>query len=98
MRRVLLVCLPGDPDDNTFGVAARALRDAGHEIVHGGTIGAADQISAVAFQEDVDVVLLIGGAEAEALAGELPAGEEDPVVRVVRPGVLRADVAAAVPD
>ena len=96
MQRVLLVCLPSDPDDQTFGVAARALRDAGHEIVHGGAIGSAGQIAAVAFQEDVDVVLLIGGEEADGVAAELVGSDEDPQVRVVRPGVSRVDVAAAV--
>jgi len=94
MVRVLLVCAPADADDQTFGVAARALRDAGHEVVHGGSIGSAGQISAVASQEDVDVVLLIGGDEADVLTAELADTGDGPAVRVVRPGASRSDVAA----
>ena len=95
MPRVLLVCIPADAEAPAFGSAVRALRDAGHEVVHGGALGSADLIATVASQEDVDVVVLIGDAEADGIAAELPAGDDEPAVRVVRPGGPRDDVLAA---
>ncbi len=95
MQRVLLVSVPSDAEPHACGVAARVLRDAGHEVVHGGSIAAAGAISAVASQEDVGLVLLIGDAEADVLAEELR-GDGDPEIRVVRPDRVPGDILASV--
>lgn len=95
MQRVLLVQVPGEGDPDGFSAAARALRDAGHEVVHGGETDSPEQVSAVARQEDVDLVLLIGGDGAGVLAEALGHGEDDPRIAVVNPSSARADALAA---
>lgn len=53
----VLVAKPGlDGHDRGIKVIARALRDAGMEVVYTGLHQTADQIVAAAVQEDVDVV------------------------------------------
>lgn len=97
MQRVLLVPLAWTPDDMTFGATARVLRDAGHEVVHGGAIGTPEQVAAVALQEDVDVVLLLGGDDADALADRVRQSVPDDLpVSVARPGTSREEVERAV--
>lgn len=95
MQRVLLVQVPGDSDSDAFSTAARALRDAGHEVVHGGEMSSPDLVSAVAWQEDVDLVLLVGGGEAGVLAEALQNDGDGPGIAVVNPSSARADALAA---
>ncbi len=54
--RVLLAKLGLDGHDRGVKVIARALRDAGMEVVYLGMRVSADQVAAAAAQEDVDVV------------------------------------------
>lgn len=54
--RVLLAKLGLDGHDRGIKVIARALRDAGMEVVYLGMRVTADQVAAAAAQEDVDVV------------------------------------------
>ena len=54
--RVLLAKLGLDGHDRGVKVIARALRDAGMEVVYLGMRVTADQVAAAAAQEDVDVV------------------------------------------
>ncbi len=54
--RVLLAKLGLDGHDRGVKVIARALRDAGMEVVYLGMRVTADQVAAAAVQEDVDVV------------------------------------------
>lgn len=95
MQRVLLVQVPGEGDPDGFSAAARALRDAGHEVVHGGETDSPGQVSAVAWQEDVDLVLLIGRDGAGVLAEALQNDDDGPGIAVVNPGSARADALAA---
>ncbi len=55
---------PGSAD-SVVTAAGRALRDAGHEVVHVGTQQAADQVAGTAIQEDADVVALWVGDRAD---------------------------------
>ena len=54
--RILLAKLGLDGHDRGVKVIARALRDAGMEVVYLGMRVTADQVAAAAAQEDVDVV------------------------------------------
>ena len=54
--RILLAKLGLDGHDRGVKVIARALRDAGMEVVYLGMRVTADQVAAAAVQEDVDVV------------------------------------------
>ena len=54
--RVLLAKLGLDGHDRGVKVIARALRDAGMEVIYLGMRVTADQVAAAAAQEDVDVV------------------------------------------
>ena len=56
MRRIL-IAKPGlDGHDRGAKVIARALRDAGHEVIYSGLHQTPSQIAATAIQEDVDAV------------------------------------------
>lgn len=56
MRRIL-IAKPGlDGHDRGAKVIARALRDAGHEVIYSGLHQTPAQIAATAVQEDVDAV------------------------------------------
>jgi methylmalonyl-CoA mutase, C-terminal domain len=56
-RARILVAKPGlDGHDRGIKVVARALRDAGMEVIYTGLHQAPDQIAAAAIQEDVDAV------------------------------------------
>jgi methylmalonyl-CoA mutase C-terminal domain/subunit len=53
----VLICKPGlDGHDRGAKVVARALRDAGMEVIYSGLRQTPQQIAAAAVQEDVDVV------------------------------------------
>ena len=57
MNRRILVAKPGlDGHDRGAKVVARALRDAGFEVVYTGLRQTPEQIAAAAIQEDVDAV------------------------------------------
>lgn len=47
---------PDRPDDRSAGIAARVLRDAGHEVVYTGQRQAPEQTVASAIQEDADLI------------------------------------------
>jgi methylmalonyl-CoA mutase C-terminal domain/subunit len=57
MPRRILIAKPGlDGHDRGAKVIARALRDAGHEVIYSGLHQTPDQIAETAVQEDVDAV------------------------------------------
>lgn len=91
MLRVLVVVSSDLIDDPSWGAVSRVLRDAGHEVVHAGSLSTPEQIAAAAIQEDVDVVALVAAAEGvedarlrDVLAS---AGVPDIGICVVTPGV-----------
>ena len=56
MRRIL-IAKPGlDGHDRGAKIVARALRDAGHEVIYSGLHQSTEQIVSTALQEDVDAV------------------------------------------
>jgi methylmalonyl-CoA mutase C-terminal domain/subunit len=95
----ILVAKPGlDGHDRGAKIVARALRDAGFEVVYTGIRQRVEAIVATAVHEDVDLVGLsiLSGAHlaltARTVAGLRAAGADD--VRVVVGGTIpRADVA-----
>lgn len=58
MPRLLAVVPTGD--DPVSAAVLRALRDAGHEVVHAGGLARAETVAATAVQEDVELVLVMG--------------------------------------
>ena len=58
------------PTGTSSGAVARALRDAGHEVVYAGPGQSLEQLVASALQEDADLIGLVT-AEGEALVGVL---------------------------
>jgi methylmalonyl-CoA mutase C-terminal domain/subunit len=53
----VLLCKPGlDGHDRGVKIVARALRDAGMEVIYGGVRQTIPEITAIAVQEDVDVI------------------------------------------
>lgn len=83
MLRVLVVVDPALTDQPVAGAVPRALRDAGHEVVHAGGTVAPDQVAATAVQEDVHVVVLLdavaGGQTRDLVAGVLVDGGVDDI-------------------
>lgn len=62
---------PGDEPGEVVRLA-RALRDAGHEVIHAGPQEAVESLAAAAVQEDADVVaLLLGAGDAGDAMGRL---------------------------
>lgn len=97
MLRVLLVPLGWTPEDSTSGRTARVLRDAGHEVVHGGSVSSAAQIAACALQEDVDLVLLLADDASRGLVNEISGLlPEELTVALSVPDASRAEVLDAV--
>ena len=100
MLRVLVVVSPDLLDDPAWGAVPRVLRDAGHEVVHAGSLSTPEQIAAVAVQEDVDVIALVEGVEdgqidrqiKEVLASE---GVPEIGICVVAPGVSALEAVEA---
>ena len=96
----VLVAKPGlDGHDRGAKVVARALRDAGMEVIYTGIRQTAEMIVGAAIQEDVDVVGLsiLSGAHKELLPpiveGLKQKGKSDALV--LAGGVLRAGDARA---
>jgi methylmalonyl-CoA mutase C-terminal domain/subunit len=58
----VVVAWPGAPDRGAE-VVARALRDAGMEVVYAGPDQTPEELAATAVQEDVDAVVLAGAPE-----------------------------------
>ncbi len=84
MPKRILIAKPGlDGHDRGAKVVARALRDAGFEVIYTGLRQTPEQIAAAAVQEDVDAVGLssLSGAHRELF-----------------PAVVRALAAAGAPD
>ncbi len=74
----VLIAKPGlDGHDRGAKVIARALRDAGMEVIYSGLRQTPEQIAAAAIQEDVDVVGLsiLSGAHNVLLSGDRQAAE-----------------------
>ncbi|HEX6945739.1 MAG TPA: cobalamin B12-binding domain-containing protein [Acidimicrobiia bacterium] len=86
MPRRILIAKPGlDGHDRGAKVIARALRDAGHEVIYSGLHQTPAQIAETAVQEDVDAVGLssLSGAHNTLfpqVVGELRRRQADPVV------------------
>lgn len=60
----IVVGRPGPGDDpGEVVMLARALRDAGHEVIHAGPQDAVESLAAAAVQEDADLVALLLGAD-----------------------------------
>jgi methylmalonyl-CoA mutase cobalamin-binding subunit len=116
VTRLLLAALPGadpstagheagpTPTEQALTWLARALRDAGHEVVHAGQDADERLVVAAAVQEDVEVVVLVTPASYDAgpLAAELagaPEDGDDAVVLVaVGPDERTADMVGRVAD
>jgi methylmalonyl-CoA mutase, C-terminal domain len=92
MLRVLVVVASDLIDDPSWGAVPRVLRDAGHEVVHAGSLSAPEQIAAAAIQEDVDVVALVAASSEDVEEARLrevlaSAGAPEVGISVVTPGV-----------
>jgi methylmalonyl-CoA mutase C-terminal domain/subunit len=99
----IVIGRPGPEDEPSAVVAlARALRDAGHEVIHAGPQDEAEALAAAAVQEDADVVALLTGDEEEArgttdlLLGLLGSSGADEVLVVA--GRSPAEVLAGLVD
>jgi methylmalonyl-CoA mutase C-terminal domain/subunit len=104
-RLRVVVAGPDGPGDSRAVAVARALRDAGAEVVLTGAATAAGRLAATAVQEDADAVVVTGpppglpaGLLAGLLAGLAAAGADDVTVAVLGdPGNAPAGV-LALPD
>jgi methylmalonyl-CoA mutase C-terminal domain/subunit len=92
----VLVAKPGlDGHDRGAKIVARALRDAGMEVIYGGLHASVEEIVSAALQEDVDVIGLsiLSGAHktvCRKLMGRLKkSGLQD--VNVIIGGIIPAD-------
>jgi methylmalonyl-CoA mutase C-terminal domain/subunit len=56
MLRIVVAALGLDAQDREAQVLARALRDAGHEVIFTGTRQTPEQVVATAVQEDADLI------------------------------------------
>lgn len=91
MLRVLVVSsdLLADP---AWGAVARVLRDAGHEVVHAGSLAGPEQVAAAAVQEDVDVIAVVvataeGAGESRLREVLASSGAPDIAISVIVPGM-----------
>ena len=80
----ILVANSAQDEDRSAKVVARALADAGHEVVYAGLGQSAEMIAATAEQEAVDAVALVAGA--------LPVLALDVPVKTFAAGVSAAEV------
>ena len=62
MLRIVVAALGFHPRDHEAQVLARALRDAGHEVIFTGALQTPDQVVGTAVAEDADLVGLLLGA------------------------------------
>lgn len=98
-RLRILVAKPGlDDEDNAAKLVARALADAGYEVVYTGIQQSPDMIAAAAVQEAVDAVGLAiaadpNGALVPAVAAALDArGAGDTAVKLFTPGASTQEI------
>src|SRR5919202_394825 len=80
----VVVAKPGlDGHDRGAKIIARALRDAGMEVIYTGLHQTPEQIVATVIQEDADVVVTVGGT---IPADDIPALKERGVAEIFTPG------------
>lgn len=101
-RHPRVVVAETDPDGDGHGsmAVARALRDAGFEVVDAGRAGSPEPVAATALQEDAEAVVLVASADdlpdlpvpPEQVVAVLAASGLDDVV-VVPCGTTAGDVA-----
>src|SRR6188474_1954154 len=92
----IVVAKPGlDGHDRGAKVIARALRDAGHEVIYTGLHQTPEQIVETAIQEDADVIGLLAERDASDIVvigggiipeGDIPLLKELGVAEVFTPG------------
>jgi methylmalonyl-CoA mutase C-terminal domain/subunit len=92
----VLIAKPGlDGHDRGAKVIARALRDAGMEVIYTGLRQTPEMIASAAIQEDVDVIglsiltVLIGGI---IPAADIPALKQSGIAEVFLPGTSTQDI------
>jgi methylmalonyl-CoA mutase C-terminal domain/subunit len=88
----IVVAKPGlDGHDRGAKFVARALRDAGHEVIYTGLHQTPEQIVATALRENdaEDIVVFGGGIVPEE---DLPALREMGVVRIFTPGATSTEI------
>ena len=93
----VLIAKPGlDGHDRGAKVVARALRDAGMEVIYTGIRQTPEMIAEAALQEDVDVIGLsiLSGAHMELFPRVLKALEE----REIKPGEVLMFAGGIIPD
>ena len=98
--RVLLAKLGLDGHDRGVKVIARALRDAGMEVVYLGMRVTADQVAAAAAQEDVDVVgiSILSGAHLRLIPRLVDALERHGLRGAAADGDVMLLVGGTIPD
>ena len=98
--RILLAKLGLDGHDRGVKVIARALRDAGMEVVYLGMRVTADQVAAAAAQEDVDVVgiSILSGAHMRLMPRMVDALERHGLRGAAADGDVLLLVGGTIPD
>ncbi len=98
--RVLLAKLGLDGHDRGVKVIARALRDAGMEVVYLGMRVTADQVAAAAAQEDVDVIgiSILSGAHMRLMPRMIDALERHGLRGDAADGDVMLLVGGTIPD
>jgi methylmalonyl-CoA mutase C-terminal domain/subunit len=89
--RVIVAKVGLDGHDRGAKVVARALRDAGVEVIYTGLHQTPEQIVAAAIQEDVDIVVFGGGIIPDADIAEL---SRMGVAKIFTPGASTTDIVA----
>ena len=90
MKLRILVASSGQDEDRSAKVVARALADAGHEVVYAGLGQSPEMIAATAVQEAVDAVALVSES--------MPPIALDVPVKLFAAAVAPADVLAWVAE
>src|SRR5580700_8219572 len=86
----VLIAKPGlDGHDRGAKIIARALRDAGMEVIYTGLRQTPEMIAAAAVQEDVQVIVLFGGIIPEA---DIPALKKQGIAEVFLPGTSTQEI------
>ena len=84
-------------EDRALEAVARALRDAGHEVIYAGPHQTPEQVVETAIQEDADLIAVCALDDDRTLLGALagPLADRDAsdiAVRVFAPGATAAEV------
>src|SRR5713226_8694623 len=86
----VLIAKPGlDGHDRGAKIIARALRDAGMEVIYTGLRQTPEMIASAAVQVDVDVIVLVGGIIPEADIAPL---KKVGVAEIFLPGTSTQDI------